>query len=67
MGVVVDSVSDVTTLAPEQIRPAPDFGSAVQSDYVIGLGTLDERMLILIDIDKLLSADDLEHGTRLAA
>jgi purine-binding chemotaxis protein CheW len=59
MGIVVDGVSDVTTLSPEQIKPAPDFSAALDTSYVIGLGTIDERMLILIDIEKLLAASDL--------
>jgi purine-binding chemotaxis protein CheW len=59
MGMVVDSVSDVTTLSAEQIRPAPELGSAIDTDYLIGLGTLDERMLILVDIDKLMTRDDV--------
>ncbi len=68
VGMVVDSVSDVTTLSPAQIRPAPDMGSALNTDYLIGLGTLDERMLILIDIDLLMSSaemgliDNVSHG-----
>ena len=67
MGMVVDSVSDVTTLAPEQIRAAPQLGSAIDADYLIGLGTIDERMLILIDIDKLMSSDDIGLVRKLAA
>jgi purine-binding chemotaxis protein CheW len=59
VGIVVDSVSDVTTLSPEQVRPAPELGTAVRTDYLIGLGTLDERMLILLDIDRLMSAPDM--------
>jgi purine-binding chemotaxis protein CheW len=59
VGMVVDSVSDVITLTPEQVKPAPDMGSAMSSNYLIGLGTLDERMLILIDIDKLMSSADM--------
>ena len=59
IGMVVDRVSDVTTLTAAQIRPAPDMGGEVGSDYLIGLGTLDERMLILVDIDKLMSTPDM--------
>ncbi|MFZ2386972.1 MAG: chemotaxis protein CheW [Polaromonas sp.] len=59
MGMVVDSVSDVITLSPEQIKPAPAMGSVLDTDYLIGLGTLDERMLILVDIDKLMSSDEM--------
>jgi len=59
VGMVVDSVSDVTSLLPEQIKPAPEMGTALDTDYLIGLGTLDERMLILVDIDKLMSSADM--------
>jgi purine-binding chemotaxis protein CheW len=59
IGVVVDSVSDVVTLSPDQIKPAPDLGASVAADYLQGLGTVGERMLILLDIDKLLSSEDL--------
>jgi purine-binding chemotaxis protein CheW len=59
VGMVVDSVSDVTTLTPQQIRPAPDMGGVFDSDYLIGLGTLEQRMLILVDIDKLMASPDI--------
>ncbi|MDP1897814.1 MAG: chemotaxis protein CheW, partial [Sulfurimicrobium sp.] len=60
VGMVVDGVSDVITLTPEQIRPAPEFGSAIDTQYVMGLGTVDERMLILVDIEKLMSSQDMQ-------
>ena len=59
VGMVVDSVSDVMTLSSEQIRPAPSFSSAFDTRYITGLGTSDERMLILIDIEKLMSGADM--------
>lgn len=59
VGMVVDSVSDVITLSAEQIKPPPEMGAALDTDYLIGLGTLDERMLILVDIDKLMSSDEM--------
>ena len=58
-GMVVDSVSDVTTLTPEQVKPAPEMGTAFSTEFLIGLGTIDERMLILIDIDKLMSSAEM--------
>lgn len=67
VGMVVDSVSDVTTLASEQIKPAPEMGTAVDTDYLIGLGTLGERMLILLDIDKLMSSGDMGLVEKMAA
>ncbi|MBS0315494.1 MAG: chemotaxis protein CheW [Proteobacteria bacterium] len=63
LGIVVDSVSDVTTLTPEQIKPAPDFSTHDDTSLVIGLGTLDERMLILMDIEKLFAANGLGLST----
>jgi purine-binding chemotaxis protein CheW len=59
VGMVVDSVSDVTTLSPEQIKPAPEMGTALNTDYLIGLGTIDQRMLILVNIDKLMSSSEM--------
>jgi purine-binding chemotaxis protein CheW len=59
MGMVVDSVSDVITLSPEQIKPAPEMGAALDTEYLIGLGTLDERMLILVDLERLMTSDDM--------
>ncbi len=67
MGMVVDSVSDVITLSAEQIKPAPEMGTAFNTDYLIGLGTLDERMLILIDIDKLMSSTEMGLIEKIAA
>jgi purine-binding chemotaxis protein CheW len=59
VGMVVDSVSDVITLEAEQVRPAPEMGALLDTEYLIGLGTLDERMLILVDIDRLMSSSDM--------
>jgi purine-binding chemotaxis protein CheW len=59
IGMVIDSVSDVITLEPEQIKPAPEMGSAIDASYMIGLGTVDERMLILVDIEKLMAGADM--------
>jgi len=60
VGIVVDSVSDVMGLVPEQMRTAPDIESIIDSDAIIGLGSLGDRMLILLDIEKLMSG--LEMG-----
>jgi purine-binding chemotaxis protein CheW len=59
VGIVVDSVSDVTGLLPDQIRPAPDFASGLDTAYIQGLGTLDERMLIVVDIEKLMLSGEM--------
>lgn len=57
MGFVVDAVSDVYNVAPDQVKPKPDFGHAVRTDFVRGLASVDEKMVILLDIDNLLDAD----------
>ena len=60
VGMVVDSVSDVIQLTAEQVRPVPDFASATfDTQYITGLGTIDQRMLILVDIEKLMSGADM--------
>lgn len=60
VGIVVDGVSDVIALPPEQVREAPEFGAALDTKYIKGLGTLDERMIILVDIERLMSSRDME-------
>lgn len=65
MGIVVDGVSDVITLSTEQMRPTPGMGSVIDTEYIMGLGTVDERMLILIDIEKLMMSSHMgliEHS-----
>jgi purine-binding chemotaxis protein CheW len=52
-------VSDVTSLRPDQVRPAPDFAATVDTKYIQGLGTLEERMLIVVDITRLMLSSDM--------
>ena len=59
VGMVVDSVSDVISLSPEQMRPAPSFAAGLDTQYITGLGTVDSRMLILADIEKLMISSDM--------
>ena len=59
VGIVVDSVSDVMELTPESIRAAPDIESAIDGGCILGLGSVGERMLILLDIEKLMSGMDM--------
>jgi len=59
LGLVVDGVSDVTILGAEQIRPAPDLGKTLNTAYISGLGTTENRMIILVDIEKFMSSDDM--------
>jgi purine-binding chemotaxis protein CheW len=59
VGIVVDGVSDVISLRPDQIRPAPEFAATVDTRYIEGLGTLDGRMLIVVDIARLMLSSDM--------
>jgi len=59
VGIVVDSVSDVMSLKPDQIRAAPDIDSVIDPESILGLGALDDRMLILLDIEKLMTSSDM--------
>ena len=59
VGMVVDGVSDVITLSPGQIRPAPQLGNSTDTSHIIGFGTLDERMRILLDAERLLVSMEL--------
>jgi purine-binding chemotaxis protein CheW len=67
VGVVVDSVSDVLTLTPDQIKAAPTLSTTLDTRYIMGLGTVDQRMLILVDIEKLMSSRDMELMEEVAA
>lgn len=67
MGLVVDSVSDVVALTEDQVKPAPQLGAIVATDYLLGMGAFDDRMLILLDIDKLMNSDELGLLEKLAA
>lgn len=58
-GIVVDSVSDVMELPPDSLKAAPEVDSVIESDAVLGLGSLGDRMLILLDIEKLMSGVDM--------
>ena len=60
VGMVVDGVSDVITLKPEEVKPAPEFGSNLDTQYLLGLGSVGERMIILVDIERLMSSRDME-------
>ena len=58
VGMVVDSVSDVVQLTGEQIRPMPEVGTGIDRRFLTGIGALDERMLILLDIEGLMTSPE---------
>ena len=58
VGAVVDSVSDVVTLEPHHLKPAPAFGNGFQPGHITALGSIDDRMLILLNMDQLLEGEE---------
>lgn len=67
IGMVVDGVSDVSALSPEQVRPAPEMGGAIDTEQLLGLGTVGERTLILLDIERVMAAPDMGLADALPA
>lgn len=65
MGVVVDAVSDVYDIEEDAIKPAPEFGSVISTEFIRGLITVDEKMVIVLDIDGLLNSAELAIVDRL--
>lgn len=59
VGIVVDGVSDVLTLTAGQIRPAPEFAVTLSTEYLTGLGSIGDRMIILVNIEKLLNSEEM--------
>ena len=59
VGMVVDGVSDVIALSRSKISPAPEFGAVLDTDYIDGLATLEGRMVIMVDIEKLMTSHEM--------
>lgn len=59
VGIVVDGVSDVTALKEEQIRDVPSLVSTIDTKHIVGLATIEEQMLILVDIEQLMNSQDM--------
>ena len=59
LGALADSVQEVIDLEPEQIEPAPRIGTSVNTDFIRGMGKCDERFTMILDIDKVFSAEEI--------
>ena len=59
IGALVDSVEEVIDLEPEQIRPAPKIGTLIRTDFIRGIGKRDSQFVIILDIDRIFSAEEL--------
>lgn len=60
MGIIVDEVSEVLDVAGESIEPPPEFGGVVDTTFILGMGKVGDRVVTLMDVDKVLSTKDVE-------
>ena len=60
IGTIVDGLSDVLDVSLEDIKPAPDFGINIRTEFISGLATIDDKMIMLLDIDKLLTVEEIQ-------
>ncbi len=60
VGVIVDTVSEVLEISREQVEPAPDFGCRINTNYILGMGKVAERVVILLDINKVMTESEIE-------
>lgn len=58
IGIVVDAVNEVRELAAGEIEPSPCFGSQIRADFILGMGKLDERLVVMLDVSRVISAED---------
>jgi purine-binding chemotaxis protein CheW len=63
MGLIVDEVSEVLNVAAEQIEPSPAFGAGVDTDFILGMGKIGQKVVMLLDVDKVLAAEELKAIT----
>lgn len=59
LGVVVDMVSEVVTIANDQIEPPPEYGSRIEHSAILGIGKIKERVIIILDIDEVFQCEEL--------
>ena len=66
MGILVDEVSEVVDISGEQIEPAPTFGSSVNTAFILAMGKIAERVVILLDADKVLTINEIQSIDRVS-
>lgn len=67
LGLMVDAVSEVIEIAPAQIEPPPQFGSSIQRDYILGLGKVNGKFIVILEPDRALNIDNMAMLTEKAA
>ena len=63
VGIVVDAVSEVLEIASGEIEPAPSFGAKIRSDFISGMGKVNGKFVIILDVNKVLSVDEMASIT----
>ncbi|MGX9566247.1 chemotaxis protein CheW [Pseudomonas sp. CFBP 5748] len=64
IGVLVDAVNEVLEISPAEIEPSPTFGAHIRTDFILGMGKVGNRVVILLDIGRVLSVDELAAMTQ---
>lgn len=59
MGIIVDEVSEVLDIRGDQLEPAPSFGGSVDTDFILGMGKVGQKVVMLLDVDRVLSGDEV--------
>lgn len=67
IGVVVDSVSEVLEIPASEIEPAPTFGAKIRADFISGMGKVNDKFVIILNVDQVLSVDELAQLERVAS
>ncbi len=60
-GIIVDTVSEVISISQDNIQPTPSFGSRIRTEFIKGMGKIGERLVILLDVERLLSDEELKQ------
>ncbi|MFP4175650.1 MAG: chemotaxis protein CheW [Planctomycetota bacterium] len=60
MGIIVDEVSEVLDIGADQLEPSPEFGTSINTDFILAMGRVDEKLIMLLDIDRVLSSGELQ-------
>lgn len=66
VGIIVDAVSEVLEISPAQIEPPPAFGAHIRSDFIAGMGKVEGGFVIILNVDRVLSLDELSAVTQVA-
>jgi purine-binding chemotaxis protein CheW len=66
IGIIVDTVSEVVNIGSEEVEDTPQFGQGIDTDFIIGLGKVNEKIIILLDIEQVMTTEELEMVEQMA-